>query len=150
YGLRGPNTTVTTACSSAAHAIGDAMRQIVYGFADVMVTGGSEAAIAPIGLAGFIQCKALSERNDDPTRASRPFDRSRDGFVLGEGAGLVILEEYESAKRRGASVYCEVFGCGNTADAFHITAPHEEGVGAAESMRLAIEEAGWNTSDVQY
>ncbi len=150
YELRGPNTTVSTACSSAAHAIGDAMRQIAYGFADVMVTGGSEAAIAPIGLAGFIQCKALSERNDDPARASRPFDRRRDGFVLSEGAGLLILEEYESAKRRGAPIYCEVVGCGNTADAFHITAPHEDGVGAAESMRQALQEAGWNTSDVEY
>ena len=97
YELRGPNTTVSTACSSAAHAIGDAMRQIAYGFADVMISGGSEAAIAPIGLAGFIQCKALSERNDDPPRASRPFDKDRDGFVLGEGAGLLILEEFEHA-----------------------------------------------------
>jgi 3-oxoacyl-[acyl-carrier-protein] synthase II len=150
YELRGPNTTVSTACSSAAHAIGDAMRQIAYGFADVMVTGGTEAAITPIGMAGFIQCKALSERNDDPPRASRPFDKGRDGFVLSEGAGLLILEEYEHAKRRGAAVYCEVLGCGNTADAFHITAPHEEGVGAAESMRQAIREAGWDPSDVQY
>jgi 3-oxoacyl-[acyl-carrier-protein] synthase II len=150
YELRGPNTTVSTACSSAAHAIGDAMRQITYGFADVMVTGGTEAAISPIGLAGFIQCKALSERNDDPTRASRPFDRGRDGFVLSEGAGLLVLEEYEHAKKRGASIYCEVVGCGNTADAFHITAPHEEGVGAAESMRQAVKEAGWNPADVQY
>ncbi len=150
YELRGPNTTVSTACSSAAHAIGDAMRQIAYGFADVMVTGGTEAAIAPIGLAGFIQCKALSERNDDPPRASRPFDRDRDGFVLSEGAGLLVLEEYEHAKRRGAPVYCEVLGCGNTADAFHITAPHEEGIGAAESMRQAVREAGWDPSDVQY
>jgi 3-oxoacyl-[acyl-carrier-protein] synthase II len=150
YELRGPNTTVSTACSSAAHAIGDAMRQIAYGFADVMISGGSEAAIAPIGLAGFINCKALSERNDDPPHASRPFDKDRDGFVLGEGAGLLILEEYERARRRGAPIYCEVLGCGNTADAFHITAPHEEGIGAAESMRQAVREAGWNPSDVQY
>jgi 3-oxoacyl-[acyl-carrier-protein] synthase II len=150
YELRGPNTTVSTACSSAAHAIGDAMRQIAYGFADVMVTGGTEAAISPIGLAGFIQCKALSERNDDPPHASRPFDRGRDGFVLSEGAGLLVLEEYEHAKNRGAAIYCEVVGCGNTADAFHITAPHEEGVGAAESMRQAVKEAGWNPADVQY
>ncbi|HET6573063.1 MAG TPA: beta-ketoacyl-ACP synthase II [Fimbriiglobus sp.] len=150
YGLRGPNTTVSTACSSAAHAIGDAMRQIAYGFADVMVTGGTEAAISPIGLAGFIQCKALSERNDDPARASRPFDRGRDGFVLSEGAGLLVLEEYEHAKARGAPIYCEVLGCGNTADAYHITAPHEDGIGAAESMRQAVREAGWAPSDVQY
>ncbi len=150
YELRGPNTTVSTACSSAAHAIGDAMRQIAHGFADVVISGGSEAAIAPIGLAGFINCKALSERNDDPQRASRPFDKERDGFVLSEGAGLLVLEEYEHAKRRGAPVYCEVLGCGNTADAYHITAPHEDGVGAAESMRQAVKEAGWNPSDVQY
>ena len=150
YELRGPNTTVSTACSSAAHAIGDAMRQIAYGFADVIVTGGTEAAITPIGLAGFIQCKALSERNDDPARASRPFDRGRDGFVLSEGAGLLVLEEYEHAKRRGANVYCEVVGCGNTADAWHITAPHEEGAGAAEAMRQALREAGWNPDQVGY
>jgi 3-oxoacyl-[acyl-carrier-protein] synthase II len=150
YELRGPNTTVSTACSSAAHALGDAMRQIAYGFADVMVSGGTEAAITPIGLAGFIQCRALSERNDDPTRASRPFDRGRDGFVLGEGAGILVLEEYEFAKARGAPIYCEVLGCGNTADAYHITAPHEDGVGAAEAMRQAVKEAGWNAADVQY
>ena len=150
YELRGPNTTVSTACSSAAHAIGDAMRQIAYGFADVVVTGGTEAAITPIGLAGFIQCKALSERNDDPARASRPFDRTRDGFVLSEGAGLLVLEEYEHAKKRGAQVYCEVLGCGNTADAWHITAPHEEGAGAAEAMRQALREAGWNPDQVGY
>lgn len=150
YEMRGPNTTVSTACSSAAHAIGDAMRQIAYGFADVIVSGGAEAAITPIGLAGFIQCKALSERNDDPAHASRPFDRCRDGFVLSEGAGLLILEEYEHAKKRGATIYCEVLGCGNTADAWHITAPHEEGIGASEAMRQAIREAGWNADQVDY
>jgi len=150
YGLRGPNTTVSTACSSAAHAMGDAMRQIAYGFADVIVSGGTEAAITPIGLAGFINCKALSERNDNPATASRPFDADRDGFVLGEGAGILILEEYEHAKARGANVYCELVGCGNTADAYHITAPHEEGIGAAESMRQALKEAGWNAVEVDY
>ena len=150
FALRGPNTTVSTACSSAAHAMGDAMRQIAYGFADVMVSGGTEAAVTPIGLAGFINCRALSERNDSPTTACRPFDRDRDGFVLSEGAGLLVLEEYEAAKARGARIYCEVLGCGNTADAFHITAPHEDGVGAAEAMREALKEAGWNTTDVQY
>jgi 3-oxoacyl-[acyl-carrier-protein] synthase II len=150
YNLRGPNTTVSTACSSAAHAIGDAMRQIAYGFAEVMVTGGAEAAITPIGLAGFINCRALSTRNDDPAHASRPFDRDRDGFVLSEGAGLLVLEEYEHAKARGANVYCEVVGCGNTADAYHITAPHEDGSGAAEAMRQAMREAGWDPGDVQY
>jgi 3-oxoacyl-[acyl-carrier-protein] synthase II len=150
YHLQGPNTTVSTACSSAAHAIGDAMRQIAYGFADVMVTGGTEAAITPMGLSGFIGCRALSERNDDPTRASRPFDRDRDGFVLSEGAGILVIEEYERAKARGARMYAEVCGCGNTADAYHITAPHEDGIGAAEAMRAAIREAGWNLTEVQY
>ncbi|MGL4419302.1 MAG: beta-ketoacyl-ACP synthase II [Gemmataceae bacterium] len=150
YGLRGPNTTVSTACSSAAHAMGDAMRQIAFGFADVIVSGGAEAAITPMGLGGFIACRAVSERNAEPTLASRPFDSDRDGFVLSEGAGILILEEYEHAKARGAKIYCEVCGCGNTGDAYHITAPHEEGIGAAESMRQAIREAGWNTTDVQY
>ncbi|HEY2786146.1 MAG TPA: beta-ketoacyl-ACP synthase II [Fimbriiglobus sp.] len=150
YELRGPNTTVSTACSSAAHAIGDAVRQIAYGFADVMISGGAEAAITPVGLAGFINCKALSERNDDPARASRPFDADRDGFVLSEGAGILVLEEYERAKARSSPIYCEIVGCGNTADAFHITAPHEDGIGAAEAMRAACREAGWNLTDVNY
>jgi 3-oxoacyl-[acyl-carrier-protein] synthase II len=150
YGLRGPNTTVSTACSSAAHAMGDAMRQIAFGFCDVVVSGGTEAAITPMGLGGFVACRALSERNDDPARASRPFDRGRDGFVLSEGAGIVVLEEYEHARARGANVYCELVGCGNTADAYHITAPHEEGLGSGESMRLALREAGWSADEVQY
>jgi 3-oxoacyl-[acyl-carrier-protein] synthase II len=150
YALRGPNTTVSTACSSAAHALGDAMHQIQLGFADVIVSGGAEAAITPTGLGGFIAARALSHRNDDPARASRPFDKDRDGFVLSEGAGILILEEYEAAKKRGAKIYCELLGCGNTADAYHITAPHEDGIGAAEAMRQACREAGWNFSDVQY
>ncbi|MFO0847477.1 MAG: beta-ketoacyl-ACP synthase II [Gemmataceae bacterium] len=150
FGLMGPNTTVSTACSSAAHAMGDAFRQIAGGFADVIVSGGTEAAVTPIGLAGFINCKALSERNDAPQKASRPWDKDRDGFVLSEGAGLLILEEYEHAKARGAQIYCEICGVGNTADAYHITAPHEDGTGAAESMRQAVREAGWNLADVQY
>jgi 3-oxoacyl-[acyl-carrier-protein] synthase II len=150
YGLRGPNTTVSTACSSAAHAMGDALRTIQLGLADVIVSGGAEAAITPMGLGGFIAARALSERNDAPERASRPFDRDRDGFVLSEGAGILILEEYEHAKARGAKIYCELAGCGNTADAHHITAPHEEGVGSGESMRQALREAGWNPTDVQY
>jgi len=150
YGFSGPNTTVSTACSSAAHALGDAMRQIAYGFADVMISGGSEAGVARIALAGFINCKALSENNADPTGASRPFDKGRDGFVLAEGAGILVLEEYEHAKRRGADIYCELLGCGNTADAFHITAPHEDGVGASAAMAAAMKEAGWTPSDVQY
>ncbi|MBN9121517.1 MAG: beta-ketoacyl-ACP synthase II [Planctomycetes bacterium] len=150
YGLRGPNTTVSTACSSAAHAIGDSLNAIRHGQADVMVTGGSEAAITPLGLGGFAACRALSERNDDPATASRPFDKGRDGFVLSEGAGILVLEEYERAKARGAQIYAEVCGAGNTADAYHITAPHEEGIGAAEAMREAVRDAGWNPTDVGY
>jgi 3-oxoacyl-[acyl-carrier-protein] synthase II len=150
FGLRGPNTTVATACSSAAHAIGDSLAAIRSGQADVMVTGGSEAAITPLGLGGFIACRALSERNDTPELASRPFDKDRDGFVLSEGAGVLVLEEYEHARARGAAIYAEVCGSGNTADAYHITAPHEDGVGAAEAMRAAMRDAGWNHSDVQY
>ena len=150
FGLRGPNTTVTTACSSAAHAIGDSLAAIRAGHADVMVTGGSEAAITPLGLGGFIACRALSQRNDDPARASRPFDRDRDGFVLSEGAGILILEEYERAKARGATIYAEVCGAGNTADANHITDPHPEGVGASEAMRQALLDAGWNPDEVNY
>lgn len=150
FGLRGPNTTVSTACSSAAHAIGDSLAAIRNDHADIMITGGSEAAITPLGLGGFIACRALSERNDDPAHASRPFDRDRDGFVLSEGAGVLVLEEYERAKARGASIYAEVCGSGNTADAYHITAPHEDGIGAAEAMRAAIRDAGWHRDDVQY
>ncbi len=150
FGLRGPNTTVTTACSSAAHAIGDSLAAIRLGHADVMLSGGSEAAVTPLGLAGFIACRALSQRNDDPAAASRPFDKDRDGFVLSEGAGVLVLEEYERAKARGATIYAEVCGAGNTADAFHITAPHEDGLGAAEAMRAAIRDAGWNADDVGY
>ncbi len=150
YELMGPNTTVSTACASANHAIGDALRAIRFGFADVMVTGGTEAAITPMGLGGFVACRALSERNDDPATASRPWDKDRDGFVLSEGAGLLVLEEYEHAKKRGAAIYGEVLACGNTADAWHITAPHEEGKGAAEAMRQALREAEWNPQDVEY
>lgn len=150
YGLRGPNTTISTACSSAAHAMGDAMHAVRHGLADVMVTGGTEAAITPLGLGGFIACRALSERNDDPAHASRPFDKDRDGFVMGEGAGILVLEEYERAKARGAQIYAEVTGIGNTADAYHITAPHEDGIGAAEAMRQAVKDAGWNFDEVNY
>ena len=150
HGLHGPNTTVATACSSAAHALGDAMRQIAYGFADVIVSGGSEAGIAQIAMAGFINCKALSEHNANPAEASRPFDKQRDGFVLSEGAGILVLEDYEHARARGANIYCELLGCGNTADAYHITAPHEDGLGASAAMTFALKEAGWNPDDVQY
>jgi 3-oxoacyl-[acyl-carrier-protein] synthase II len=150
YGLMGPNTAVATACSSAAHAIGDAFHNIKWDHADVMVTGGAEAGITPMGLGGFIACRALSMLNDDPTRASRPFDRDRDGFVLSEGAGILILEEYEHAKKRCAPIYCEVLGSGNTADANHITAPHPEGAGASRAMINAVKEAGWNLNDLDY
>jgi len=129
YGLAGPNTAVSTACASAAHAIGDAYRAIQYAHADVMLTGGSEAGITPMGVGGFISSRALSPRNDAPKEASRPFDKDRDGFVLGEGAGVIILEELEHARRRDAKIYAEVLGCGNTADAHHITAPHPCGTG---------------------
>ncbi len=150
HGLRGPNTTVSTACSSAAHAIGDAMNAIQADRADVMISGGTEAAVTPMGVAGFCACRALSERNDDPATASRPFDKGRDGFVLSEGAGILVLEDYEHAKRRGASIYCEVVGVGSTSDAYHITAPHEDGVGAAEGMKQALRQARWNPEDVGY
>ncbi len=150
YGLMGPNTAVATACSTAAHAIGDAFHTIKWDHADVMVTGGAEAGITPMGLGGFIACRALSTRNDDPPRASRPFDKDRDGFVLGEGAGILILEEYEHAKKRGAQIYCEILGSGNTADANHITAPHPEGAGAARAMINAIKESGWNLNELDY
>jgi 3-oxoacyl-[acyl-carrier-protein] synthase II len=150
FGLMGPNTAVATACSTAAHAIGDAFHAIRWDMADVMFAGGTEAAITPMGLGGFIACRALSGRNDAPELASRPFDKGRDGFVLGEGAGVVVLEEYEHAKKRGANIYCEVLGCGNTADAHHITAPHPEGVGAGRAMINAVKEAGWNFNDVDY
>ncbi|HEX3149098.1 MAG TPA: beta-ketoacyl-ACP synthase II [Gemmataceae bacterium] len=150
YGLMGPNTAVATACSTAGHAIGDAFHQIKWDHADVMVSGGAEAAITPMGLGGFVACRALSLRNDAPEKASRPFDKGRDGFVLGEGAGVLILEELEHAKKRGATIYCEVVGSGNTADANHITAPHPEGAGASRAMIDAVREAGWNLNDVDY
>ena len=150
FGLSGPNTAISTACASAAHAIGDAFNVIRHDQADVMITGGAEAGITPMGLGGFINSRALSMRNDNPTGASRPFEKDRDGFVLSEGAGVLILEEYERAKRRGATIYSEVLGCGNTADAHHITAPHPSGTGAAAAMRFALRDAKLNPEDVQY
>lgn len=150
FGLAGPNTAVSTACASAAHAISDALRAIQWGYADVMVTGGSESVITPMGLGGFCSAKALSMRNDDPKRASRPFDRDRDGFVLAEGAGIVVLEELEHARRRGAPIYAEVIGAGSTADAHHITAPHPTGAGAARAMELALRDARLDPHDIQY
>src|SRR5262249_41704282 len=150
FGLCGPNTAISTACASAAHALGDALRAIQHDQADVMVSGGSEAAITPMGLGGFISARALSKRNDDPPAASRPFDRDRDRFILSEGAGIVVLEELEHARRRGAKVYAELLGVGSTADAFHITAPPEDGRGAARAMELALRDARVNPAEVEY
>jgi 3-oxoacyl-[acyl-carrier-protein] synthase II len=150
FGLKGPNSAIATACASAAHAIGEAAHSIRHGISDIMVTGGSEAAVTPLGIAAFIALKALSKRNDDPTKASRPFDTDRDGFVLSEGAGIVILEEYEHAKARGAKIYAEVLGFGQTADSSHITAPDEQGHGAAQAMKIALRDAGRNLEEVQY
>ncbi|MGB5482941.1 beta-ketoacyl-ACP synthase II [Parasphingorhabdus sp.] len=151
YGLMGPNHAVVTACSTGAHSIGDAARMIALDDADVMLAGGAEATICPIGIAGFAQAKALStKRNDDPTAASRPYDKDRDGFVMGEGAGVVVLEEYERAKARGAKIYCEVVGYGLSGDAYHVTAPHPEGIGAYNSMAMALKRSGLTTADIDY
>ncbi|HSG36937.1 MAG TPA: beta-ketoacyl-ACP synthase II, partial [Paracoccaceae bacterium] len=151
YGFRGPNHSVVTACSTGAHAIGDASRLIKYGAADVMIAGGAEAAICEIGIAGFNACKALStKRGDDPQAASRPYDADRDGFVMGEGAGIVVLEEYEHAKARGAKIYAEVLGYGMSGDAYHITAPSEDGEGGERSMRAALADAGLEPKDIDY
>lgn len=150
YGLRGPNIAVTSACASGSHAIGEAFCNITAGRSDVMVTGGSEAALTPIGLASFCAAKSLSTRNDEYTKASRPFDKDRDGFVLSEGAGILILEEYEHAKKRRANIYAEVLGYGATDDGFHITAPLPGGVGAAKAMELAVIDAGIEKQDVDY
>jgi 3-oxoacyl-[acyl-carrier-protein] synthase II len=150
FGLRGPNLATCSACSTATHAIGEAWRTIKMGDAKVMFAGGSEAAILPLGLGGFCALRALSLRNDDPQHASRPFDRDRDGFVMGEGAGVVALEELDHALARGARIYAEIVGYGNTADAYHLTAPSPEGEGAARCMRMALRSAGLNPSDISY
>jgi len=150
FNLRGPNFATCSACATANHAIGEAWRTIKAGDAQVMFAGGSEAAIIPIGIGGFCAMRAMSTRNDDPKKASRPFDKDRDGFVMGEGAGVLVLEELEHAKKRGAQIYCEIAGYGNTADAHHLTAPSPGGEGAARCMKMALRTGGLNLTDISY
>jgi 3-oxoacyl-[acyl-carrier-protein] synthase II len=150
YRLRGPNVATCSACATANHAIGEAWRTLKMGDAQVMFAGGSEATIVDLGIGGFCAMRALSTRNDDPKRASRPFDRERDGFVMGEGAGVIVLEELQHAKARGARIYCEILGYGNTADANHLTAPAPQGEGAARCMRMALRSARLNPTDISY
>jgi 3-oxoacyl-[acyl-carrier-protein] synthase II len=149
-GLKGPNISIVSACTTGAHNIGDAGRIITYGDADVMVAGGAEMGTCPLGVGGFAAARALSTRNDDPEAASRPWDRDRDGFVLGDGAGVVVLEEYEYAKKRGAHIYCELVGYGMSGDAYHMTSPSMGGEGAARCMRNAMNDAGLNPQDIGY
>jgi 3-oxoacyl-[acyl-carrier-protein] synthase II len=150
FGLQGPNYSIVSACATGTHNIGEAALMIRHGYVDVMVAGGAEMGTSPVGLGGFAAARALSTRNDDPQRASRPFDRDRDGFVLSDGAGVVVLEEYDLAVARGAPVYAEVVGFGMNSDAYHMTSPSEDGAGAAECMRLAMEDAGINPEQIQY
>src|SRR5205807_2367378 len=150
YGLRGPNMCIVTACATSNNAIGESWRIIKFGDADIFLAGGSEASVVAIGLAGFSAMKALSTRNDEPERASRPFDRDRDGFVISEGAGIAIVEELEHAKKRGAKIYCELVGYGLSADAYHMTAPPPDGIGAARAMQLALDHAKLSIGDVDY
>ena len=149
-GSKGPNLTQTTACAAGTHAVGEAFRHIVYGDCDVAITGGTESVICPLAVGGFGAMKALSTRNDDPMAASRPFDVDRDGFVISEGAGMLVFEEFESAKRRGATIYAEIIGYGQTSDAYHIAAPPEDGEGAARCMAMALRDAGLNPEDIDY
>jgi len=150
HGLRGPNMAIVTACATANHCMGEAWRIIKFGDADVILAGGSEACVVPVGIAGFAAMRALSVRNDAPERASRPFDKDRDGFVMGEGAGVIILEEYEHAKKRGAEIYCELAGYGLTADAYHMSAPSPGGEGAARCMAMAMKHAKLNPEEIDY
>jgi 3-oxoacyl-[acyl-carrier-protein] synthase II len=150
FGLKGPNYSIVSACSTATHNIGEAAIMIRHGYVDVMIAGGAEMATSPVGLGGFAAARALSTRNDAPEAASRPFDRDRDGFVLSDGAGVVVLEEYERAKARGAHIYAELVGIGMNSDAYHMTAPSENGEGACDCMLLALADAGLNTDQVQY
>lgn len=150
FGLQGPNYCLTSACASATHSLGDAMRIVRNNEADIMLAGGSEGAICELAVGGFCAMRALSTRNDAPEKASRPFDKDRDGFVIGEGSGILVLEELEHAKRRGAKIYCELAGYGRTCDAYHITAPHDEGAGAARAMSMAMTDAGLTPQDINY
>jgi len=150
FGAKGPNYATVSACATSAHAIGDAFRTIQYGDADIMISGGSEATVTPMAIGGFANMKALSERNDSPATASRPFDATRDGFVMGEGAGIVVLEELEHARKRGATIYAEIVGYGATGDAYHLTSPAPEGEGAQRAMRRALADARLDVKDIQY
>ncbi len=150
YGLQGPNFCITSACATATHSIGESFRMIQHDEADMMIAGGTEAPICELGVGGFCAMRALSTRNDEPEKASRPFDRDRDGFVIGEGAGILVLEEYEHARRRGANILCELAGYGRTCDAYHITAPHEDGRGAQRAMELAMRDAGVGPDGIDY
>lgn len=150
FGLKGPNYSIVSACATGTHNIGEAAIMIRHGYVDVMLAGGAEMATSPVGLGGFAAARALSTRNDDPEAASRPFDKERDGFVLSDGAGVVVLEEYEHARARGATIYAELVGVGMNSDAYHMTAPSEDGTGAAECMHIALNDAGLNTDQIQY